>query len=36
MNESMSDITLIIDGQRIPAHKLILELKSEAFHKMFF
>jgi len=36
MNEDKSDITLIIDGHRIPANRLILGLKSPVFDRMFF
>ncbi len=36
MNEDKSDITLIIDGHKIPANRLILGLKSPVFDRMFF
>jgi hypothetical protein len=35
-NESNSDVILIIDGNRVPAHKFLLGLKSPVFYKMFF
>ena len=31
MQESYSDITLVVDGQRFPAHKVILAARSEYF-----
>jgi hypothetical protein len=32
----MSDITLIVNGTKIPAHKLILSAKSKVFEAMFY
>jgi BTB/POZ domain-containing protein 3/6 len=36
MNEDKSDITLIIDGHRIPANRVILGVKSPVFDRIFF
>jgi hypothetical protein len=36
LNKHLSDITLIVDGIQIPAHKLILSAKSKVFEAMFF
>jgi hypothetical protein len=36
LNEYMSDIQLVIDGQRLPAHKFILSFKSQTFYDMFY
>ncbi|CAG2106320.1 unnamed protein product [Medioppia subpectinata] len=35
LNESESDVVFIIDGQRVPALKQVLGLKSEVFRAMF-
>jgi hypothetical protein len=32
----MSDIQLVIDGQRLSAHKFILSFKSQTFYDMFY
>lgn len=36
LNEKMSDIILIVDGNKLPAHKLLLATKSNVFQAMFF
>ena len=35
MNESISDVVFVIDGQRLPANKLYLTFKSKVFRAMF-
>ena len=35
MNESKSDVVFVVEGQQLPALKLILSLKSEVFRAMF-
>ena len=35
MNESVSDVIFVVEGQRIPAMKSILSLKSKVFRTMF-
>ena len=35
MSEDKSDVVFVIDGKRLPAHKLILGLKSQVFNAMF-
>ena len=34
-NEDMADVTIVCDGARFPAHKLILSARSEVFAAMF-
>jgi BTB/POZ domain-containing protein 9 len=31
MNETFSDVTLIVDGQRFPAHRVIMASRSDYF-----
>ena len=35
LNESVSDVVFIVEGQRVPALKVVLSLKSEVFRDMF-
>ena len=35
MNESLSDVVFVVEGQQIPALKVILSLKSKVFRAMF-
>jgi ribosomal protein S17E len=35
MNEDLSDITIVINGHKIPAHKFILSSRSDVFKDMF-
>ncbi|CAG2100607.1 unnamed protein product [Medioppia subpectinata] len=35
MNESKSDVVFLVDGQRVPAIKAVLRLKSDVFDAMF-
>lgn len=36
LNEEYSDITLVVEGQRLPAHKVILAVRSEYFRALFY
>jgi hypothetical protein len=36
LNEYMSDVIIIVDGNKLPAHKFLLAAKSKVFHAMFF
>jgi hypothetical protein len=36
LDPTLSDITLIIDGKRLPSHKFVLSAKSEVFKAMLF
>ncbi len=36
MNEDLSDITIVINGRKIPAHKFILSSCSHVFEDMIF
>ncbi|CAJ0582241.1 unnamed protein product, partial [Mesorhabditis spiculigera] len=36
LNEECSDVTLLIDGERIPAHKVILAARSSYFKALFY
>lgn len=35
MNPQHADVTLVVDGERLPAHKCILCSRSDVFHAMF-
>ena len=35
MNETFSDVTLIVDGQRFPAHRVIMASRSDYFRFVF-
>ena len=35
MNESLSDIVFVVDGQRVPALRDVLKIKSKGFEEMF-
>ncbi len=36
LNQYMSDVIIIVDGNKLPAHKFLLAAKSKVFHAMFF